>query len=78
MELTANGKVISNRPSDSQIKAALAGLNVNRDGEGFVILGLDDLTYIQVSGDQNIGFDMEYQEGNVAKHYRAAHGLIVG
>lgn len=58
-------------PTDEQIREALSGLNVGRDGEGFAILERDEMTYMQVSGDQTIGFDMEYQNGDVQKHYRA-------
>lgn len=67
----SSGTTIEN-PTDEQITAALRQLDVQRDGEGFAILGRDDLTYVQVSGDASIGFDMEYQEGSTKKHYRAA------
>jgi hypothetical protein len=30
------------------------------------------MTYLQVSGDKTLGFTMEYQEGGVDNHYRAA------
>ena len=59
-------------PSDDQIRKALNSLNVERDGEGFAVLGPSDMTYVQVSGDASIGFDIEYQEESASEHYRAA------
>lgn len=67
----SSGKEIRN-PTDAEIRAALASLNVRRDGEGFAILGPTEMTYLQVGGDQQSGFDMEYQEGSVRDHFRAA------
>lgn len=58
-------------PSDSDIRRALSDLDAGT-GEAFVILGTDEMTYIQASGDKTVGFDLEYQEGSTAKHYRAA------
>ncbi|MDY0171028.1 MAG: hypothetical protein RBS80_31095 [Thermoguttaceae bacterium] len=58
-------------PSDEQIREALSSLDVGRDGEGFAILGASDMAYVQVGGDSELGFDIEYQEGRVSAHYRA-------
>ena len=58
-------------PTDARIREALARLDVGRDGEGFAILNRDQMTYIQVSGDKAMGFDMEYQLGSIEEHYRA-------
>lgn len=67
----SSGKNITN-PDDDQVRELLRRLNVHRDGDGFAILGpREGESYIQVSGDKDIGFDMEYQEGDVNKHYRA-------
>jgi hypothetical protein len=59
-------------PSAERIGNALSALNVGRDGVGWAILARSEMTYLQVSGDKTSGFDMEYQEGDVANHYRAA------
>jgi hypothetical protein len=29
------------------------------------------MTYIQTSGDRKLGFDLEYQDGDKKRHYRA-------
>ena len=70
LELSSGEKI--ENPTDDQMREALSRLDVERDGEGFAVLGRDDMTYLQISGDQTIGFDMEYQEGDVKKHFRAA------
>lgn len=59
-------------PNDEQIRKALSALDVSRDGVGWAILGRSVMTYLQVSGDKTAGFDMEYQERDIANHYRAA------
>ena len=64
------GEKISN-PTNRQIRRALESLNVAKNGEGFVILGPDDMNYVQASGDKKIGFDLEYQEADTGHHYRA-------
>lgn len=71
MTLQVNGKLISRNPTSKIVRDSLAGLDVVRDGEGFAILSRNEMTYVQVSGDRNIGFDAEYQEGDVGNHYRA-------
>lgn len=60
------------RPNDEQIRKALSAMDVSRDGVCWAILGRSEMTYLQVSGDKTSGFDMEYQEGDIANHYRAA------
>lgn len=57
-------------PTETDIRQALLGLDTKKDGQ-FLILGPTDSTYIQTSGDQKVGFDMEYQEGDIKHHYRA-------
>jgi len=71
MKLQINGKVVSRNPHRGIIRESLAGLDMDRDGEGIAILSHDMMTYMQVGGDQKVGFDAEYQEGDVGKHYRA-------
>ena len=66
----SSGEKIRN-PDHAQLQEALGKLDVARDGEGFAILMRTEMTYMQVSGDKKMGFDMEYQEGDVKHHYRA-------
>jgi hypothetical protein len=74
MKLSLSTGAEFTNPSDDQIRDALGALSVERDGEGFAILGPleSEMTYVQVSGDPTLGFDLEYQEGSVSEHYRAA------
>lgn len=57
-------------PTDDAIREALAGLDKSND-DAFVILGFDELTYVQTSGDVRQGFDLEYQDGSTDRHFRA-------
>jgi hypothetical protein len=58
--------------NDKQIREALSALDISRDGVGWAILARSEMTYLQVSGDKTLGFAMEYQNGDVDNHYRAA------
>lgn len=66
----SSGDEIEN-PTDHDIRDALRRLDIDRDGEAFAILERDEMTYVQVGGDSTRGFDAEYQDGDVARHYRA-------
>ena len=68
---TSSGNEVVN-PTDKQIHEALSALDVGRDGVGWAILSRSEMTYLQVSGEKTLGFAIEYQEGQVKKHYRAA------
>jgi hypothetical protein len=57
-------------PEETDIRQAVLALDTKK-GEAFLILGLTDMTYIQASGDQRVGFDLEYQEADIRHHYRA-------
>lgn len=57
-------------PSDEQIRTELANLNTSNE-DSFAVLGNTDLTYIQISGDKTVGFDLEYQQGSVDAHFKA-------
>lgn len=59
-------------PTDAQLRERLAALDLKRDGEGFAILERDSMTYMQVGGDAQQGFVMEYQEGDTDRHYSAS------
>lgn len=69
LELSSGKRIPT--PSPEDIRDALMSLDVQRDGEGFVILGPTEMTYVQASGDRKIGFDLEYQEGTRGHHFRA-------
>ena len=70
MMLTIGGDRIIRNPSGDDIRGALESLDGSA-GDAFAILGPDDMTYIQAGGDRHTGFDLEYQEGSVDRHYRA-------
>jgi hypothetical protein len=59
-------------PTEDQIRDAVMKLDTKK-GDAFLVLGLanDESTYIQTSGDQRIGFDLEHQKGSLKDHYRA-------
>ncbi|HEY8667488.1 MAG TPA: hypothetical protein VIL86_12535 [Tepidisphaeraceae bacterium] len=57
-------------PTAADIRQAVFSLDTKK-GEAFIILGTSDQTYIQSSGDQKVGFDLEYQESDTKHHYRA-------
>ena len=71
--VVSTGQKLPN-PNVDDIRRALTALDVKKNGEGFAILERDRMTYLQVSGDKSIGFDMEYQDGEVQKHFRAIRG----
>ncbi len=61
-------------PTEADIRHAVFSLDSSED-DAFLILEKYEMTYIQTSGDRNVGFDLEYQEGDVAHHYRAKRSL---
>lgn len=71
MTLSLSSGHTFHNPTDEELRAALSTLDVRRDGEGFAMLARSERTYVQVSGDARIGFDLEYQEGSTRRHFRA-------
>jgi hypothetical protein len=67
------GKTIQN-PTESDLRQAVFALDTKRD-EAFLILGATEMTYIQTTGDQKVGFIVEYQETDAKHHYRAKRHL---
>jgi len=57
-------------PSESDIRQAVSALDTKHN-DAFLILGPTNMTYIQVTGDPKVGFDVEYQESNLPNHYRS-------
>jgi hypothetical protein len=68
LDLFGDSKITA--PSDEQIKSGLATLDENTNA-AFAVLGTNQMTYIQVSGDKATGFTLEYQEGNTESHFKA-------
>jgi hypothetical protein len=75
MTLEVCGSRFIENPSDEQILAELSDLDTKCD-DSFAILGASDMTYIQIWGDENVGFDLEYQEGSIDSHFRAKNDDI--
>ena len=69
MELDICGDRKITSPSAQDIRDAV--LDLDASGDAFLILGSTGITYIQCSGDQNTGFDLEHQEEGADNHYRA-------
>jgi hypothetical protein len=69
MTLDICGERKRSSPSAQDIREAVMNLNASKDA--FLILGPTDVTYIQCSGDQKIGFDLEYQDESSKNHFRA-------
>jgi hypothetical protein len=57
-------------PTESDLRQAVFALDTKKD-EAFLILGPTEMTYIQTTGDQKVGFVVEYQAGDAEHHYRA-------
>jgi len=64
------GKKKIQNPTESDLRQAVFALDTKRD-EAFLILGPTDMTYIQATGDQKVGFVLEYQVTDAKHHYRA-------
>lgn len=59
-------------PSAHRIRDEIQVLDVK--GDGFLILAVNELTYIQVARNRS-GFIVEYQQGSVDAHFRACREL---
>ena len=75
MVLNICGARMISDPTDEEIRRELSTLSTDND-DYFAILGPSDLTYLQVLGDKNVGFILEYQEGSVEAHFRATDDRI--
>lgn len=58
-------------PSAEKIRNAVFSMA----NDSFLILFRNDIGFMQVAGDQQSGFDFEFQEGDVNQHYRAKRSL---
>ena len=61
-------------PSEADIRVAVMAMDTKRGG-AFLVIAVSEVTYIQTSGDERLGFEMEYQETDVQHHYRAKRRL---
>jgi hypothetical protein len=61
-------------PTEADIRRAVFALDTEMN-DAFLILGRTDVAYIQTSGDQKAGFELEYQEDDIKHHYRATRDL---
>jgi len=61
-------------PTESAIRQAVFALDI-KNADAFLILGPTEMSYMQIGGDKNVGFKLEYQESDVKHHYRANRDL---
>jgi hypothetical protein len=64
-------------PTEADIRQAVLSLDTDKNS-AFVILATSDMTYLQAIGDNNVGFDLEYQDGDTEHHYQAKRNNITG
>lgn len=76
MQLSTDTDVNVENPSKEQIREIAVDVATRRAG-GFVILGESEMSYMQAAGDEEKRFAIEYQEGSLAKHFRAKERLSV-
>lgn len=72
MELVVNGTVAASPVNDELLEQSI--LSLTGEGDSFVILSRNDMTYMQTSGDPKNGFILEYQEESVDQHYSCTDG----
>lgn len=69
MNLTLNGDIVARSANNSQVERALRSLDASNGADAFVILEKEPMHYLQVAGDADSGFHLEYQEESLEKHY---------
>ena len=70
MYLEINGNAVNEPVSGELIEKMVYSLT--GEGDSFLILSVDEMTYIQASGDPSGGFTLEYQDGSLEQHYYCA------
>src|ERR1700677_3103788 len=73
MKLIVEGNVVCSDPAPESITEALASLDGNK--ATFAVLERNKMTYMQTSGSVAEGFDLEYQDGSLQKHYYCLDSL---
>lgn len=64
------GEPIRN-PTDDQIRRQLSSRATESDEPTFAILAREEMTYVQVALEADAGFVLEYQEGELARHFQS-------
>ena len=67
MKLVVNGGPVDKPVSDKLIEESIYSLA--GEGDSFIILSKDEMTYMQTSGDVKNGFILEYQNGSLEQHF---------
>lgn len=72
MMIVGGARKVAN-PTDQEIRTALESFDAKKvkNSEAFVVLEIDRMNFMQVSGEKDLGFDAEFQEGELKLHYRA-------
>ena len=70
MYLEINGNVVNEPVSDELIEKTV--YSFTGEGDSFLILSVDEMTYMQASGDPGGGYVLEYQDGSLEEHYYCA------
>ena len=74
MYLEINGNAVNEPVSDELIEKTV--YSFTGEGDSFMILLVDEMTYMQASGDPGSGFVLEYQDGSLEQHYYCADSDI--
>jgi hypothetical protein len=74
MQLEVNGAQVEAPVSDELIEQSIRDLY--RGEGGFVILSINEMTYLQTSADSRGGYVLEYQEGAPDEHYTCSNRYL--
>ena len=70
LDICGREEVVS--PTAELLRDTVMSLDVS--GDAYLILSAPDGRFMQCSGDQRVGFHLEYQDGSVDEHYQAVRG----
>ncbi len=70
LDICGTTKIVA--PTEEGIRTAILQLDARNGGDAFLILSSESQIYMQCCGDQYSEFELEYQEGELERHYRAA------
>lgn len=74
MQLSINGDV-SDQPVSTDLIAETVQSLADK-GDFFLVLSIDEMTYIQTSGSAESGFVLEYQDGSIEEHYSCTNAPL--